>query len=351
MVAKRVIALVHNILPPYRVPLFNALSRANAGRFVVLLAQETHPNRSWRVPWEDVAFEVQRLRTVSFHVGDRGADISLWTSTILNRLQPTAVVVAGWDLPASWSTLVWARRRKVPAYAWVESWAGSGSLRGSITTWLRRVFLLQCRAAIVPGAAAATFVRHHVPGLRCVVAPNSVSFPVNRSSDMPTPPWSALFVGELSKRKGFDLILDAIPELLADFGQVTVAGNGPMASQVEALARRNSRVHYLGFLEGGSLHGAFRASSIVLVPSRKDPWPLVAAEALTAGRPVVLGPGVGSAPDLEQLAGSAAVRMDAADVGSLVRAARQARSQLVPIVAREAFQPGSVATRFLSVLN
>jgi glycosyltransferase involved in cell wall biosynthesis len=345
------IALVHNILPPYRVPLFNALSEANGGRFVLILARETHPNRSWRVPWENVAFKVHRLQTRSLHFGDRLVDVSIGTASALDSLKPTRIIVAGWDLPACWSALVWARRRGVPAYAWVESWAGSGSLRGPITTWLRKVFLAQCQAAIVPGAAAAAFVSQHAPNLRCVVAPNSVGIPVNHSMDPPKPPWSALFVGDLSERKGFDLLLKAIPELLSDFEHVTVAGDGPMASQVDALSRRNRQIRYLGFVEGGTLLAAIRASSVVLVPSRKDPWPLVAAEALTAGRPVVLGPGVGSARDLEQLAGRAAARMEAADVGSLASAARQARTQLVPIAAREAFQPVSVAARFLSVLN
>ena len=219
-----------------------------------------------------------------------------------------------------------------------------------MTEWLRKLFLLQCQSAIVPGVAAAAFVRQHVPNIRCVVAPNSVGFPVNRSFAVPLPPWSTLFVGELSRRKGFDLVLDAIPELLSDFVRVTVAGEGPQAYQVEAMARSNNQVRYLGFVEGASLHAAVTASSVVLLPSRKDPWPPVAAEALTAGRPVVLGTGVGSAPDLVRLAGDAAVTMEAANTTSLVSGARRARTQVVPMAAREEFQPISVAARFLSAL-
>jgi glycosyltransferase involved in cell wall biosynthesis len=347
-----VIALVHNILPPYRVPLFNALSTACRGDFAVLLTRETHGfNRSWRVPWEDVAFKVHRLRTVGFHVGGRAIDLSFGVGSALSSLNATAVIVAGWDLSASWSALLWARRRRVPAYAWVESTSASGSLRGPMSTYARRLFLRQCRGAIVPGVTAAAFVGELAPGLPWVQAPNAVNMPVNRAMREPQPPWSAIFVGELSKRKGFDIVLEAIPDLLADFAGLVVAGAGPLAGEIKAAAARDPRVRYLGFVEGENLVSAMNTASVVLVPSRQDPWPLVAVEALTAGRPVVLGPGVGSAADLEALAGNAVARVSALDGASLASAARRARTQVVPMSSREAFQPVLVAAHFLSILD
>ena len=120
---------------------------------------------------------------------------------------------------------------------------------------------------------------------------------------------------------------------------------------METLVKREPRVRWLGFVEGATLSSAMATASVILVPSRQDPWPLVAVEALTVGCPVVLGPGVGSAIDLRAIAGNAAVPMDAADVTSLVSAARLAKMQVVPIVAREAFQPGLVAARFLGILG
>ena len=96
---------------------------------------------------------------------------------------------------------------------------------------------------------------------------------------------------------------------------------------------------------------ALATASVVLVPSRQDPWPLVAVEALTAGRPVVLGPGVYSARDLEAVAGNSITQLSALDGTSLAVAARRARMQMVPMGSREAFQPSLIATRFLSILD
>ena len=285
------LVVVHNTLPPYRVPLFNALSAACNGEFVVVLTRDIdRSRRTWRVPWEDVQFSHRLLRTSGLHVGDRAIDISFGVASALAAAQPEALIVAGWNLFASWSALLWARRHRVPAYAWVESAAASGSLRGPVSSRIRRLFLEQCEAAIVPGIAAGEYVSELAPGLPWVEAPNSVDMPIHRAQSEPGPPWSAIFVGELSRRKGFDLVLQALPSLLSDFDEVTVAGHGAMADEIEAVARREPRVRYLGFVEGEPLVSAMHAASVVLVPSRRDPWPLVAAEALTAGRPVVLGP-------------------------------------------------------------
>ena len=160
------LALVHNILPPYRVPLFNAISEACHGEFLVLLTRETHGfRRSWRVPKEDIQFRVRRVRTIGFHLGERAVDLSFGVGAALTQAAPDTLVVAGWDLHASWSALAWARRRGVPAYAWVESGASSGALRGSVSTRARRLFLRQCRGAIVPGVAVANFVRELAPDM------------------------------------------------------------------------------------------------------------------------------------------------------------------------------------------
>ena len=60
--ATAMIVLVHNILPPYRVPLFNSISDQAEGGFHVLLQRENHPaRRKWTVPWDDVRFGYEML--------------------------------------------------------------------------------------------------------------------------------------------------------------------------------------------------------------------------------------------------------------------------------------------------
>src|ERR1019366_1380584 len=148
----------------------------------------------------------------------------------LDGLKPQAVVLGGWDVHACWAALRWARRRGVPLVACVESSQQSGLRRGVISSTIRHRFLSACSAAIVPGAAAEAFVRQLAPAIPCYHALNSVDSPDLRAIAEPPPQGAAVFIGELSQRKGVDLILAAAPHILQLFPRLIIAGDGPMRS-------------------------------------------------------------------------------------------------------------------------
>jgi glycosyltransferase involved in cell wall biosynthesis len=275
------------------VPLFNKLGQSLDGQLAVVLSRETHrKRRRWSVPWQDVSFQAELLRTVGIAHGERVFDVSFGVRRTLDRLSPEVVVLDGWDLSASWSSLRWCHRRAVPAVAWVESGVTTGSFRDPLSSLARRRFLDGCGAALVSGDGAAAFVNQLRPGLPTTVVRNAISLTALHALPAPTAE-SALFVGELSQRKGVDVLLEALPGLLQHLERVVIVGDGQLRPAVADAARRLERVHYLGYLEGPRLVDAFASAGVVVAPSRKDPAPLVASEALAAGRPLVLGPGGG----------------------------------------------------------
>ena len=84
-----------------------------------------------------------------------------------------------------------------------------------------------------------------------------------------------------------------------------------------------------------------------MAPSRKDPAPLVASEALAAGRPLVLGPGVGNADDLRRLSAEAVSVMTTASASELIGSVSKVLGRVVTPAARAAFTPRSCAEAFL----
>ena len=112
-------------------------------------------------------------------------------------------------------------------------------------------------------------------------------------------------------------------------------------------ARRLGKVHYLGYLEGRPLVDAFASASMVVAPSRKDPAPLVASEALAAGRPLVLGPGVANAGDLRRLSPEAVSVMTTASASDLISVVSKVLGRAVTPAARAAFTPRSCAQAYL----
>lgn len=338
------IVLFQRQLAPYRVSLFNSLSDALDGQFTLVLTRpDPTPNRLWTVPWSEVRFRVAVLRGHRLDIGRGTWELSRGVRATLGGLKPQAVVLGGWDVHACWAALRWARQRGVPLVGWVESSERTGLKRGVVSNTIRHRFLNACSTAIVPGAAAEAFVRQLAPALPCHHAPNSVDAPDLRAIDEPSLLGAAVFIGELSQRKGANLVLAAAADILELFPRLIIAGDGPLRPDVIALTSRLPGLEYAGFVEGPEKVRLFERSAVILIPSRRDPWPLVACEALVGLRPIVVGPGVGSLPDLQQVAGEAVAAMPTATPRDLVNAARQAKGRAVPPRLRTAFRPEAVA--------
>ena len=100
------------------------------------------------------------------------------------------------------------------------------------------------------------------------------------------------FAGRLVPEKGLQDVLRALPSLRRQHGAVlAVAGSGPHDAELRALARElrlGRGVRWLGFLDDAALAAFYRVVDVVVVPSRYEPFGIVALEAVAAGTPVVV---------------------------------------------------------------
>lgn len=88
-------------------------------------------------------------------------------------------------------------------------------------------------------------------------------------------------------QKGFDLLLEAWPLVLEKLptARLLIGGSGPESA---SLRRRSvPRVDFWGPLDRAGVAEMLRRSRVVVVPSRVEPFGIVALEAMAAGRPVV----------------------------------------------------------------
>ena len=115
---------------------------------------------------------------------------------------------------------------------------------------------------------------------------------------------AVLFVGRLSAPKGIFDLFDAIPRVIerhpeVRFVLVGVAESDDREPMLRAeVARRGvaERVTFLGSLEGRDKARAYVSSSLIVVPSWTEAFPLVIPEAMAAGLPIVVT-AVGAIPD------------------------------------------------------
>lgn len=109
-----------------------------------------------------------------------------------------------------------------------------------------------------------------------------------------------VFAGRLEEVKGVDLLLEGL-RLLSPEERPTlwIAGDGSQREQLERFARLHSLpVRFLGFQRNDKLPLYYSCADFLALPSRREPWGIVVAEAMACGLPVVLSEHVGARFDL-----------------------------------------------------
>ncbi len=98
--------------------------------------------------------------------------------------------------------------------------------------------------------------------------------------------------GRMMAQKGMDLLVEAVPMILHSYPEAKfiISGEGPEKDAVVRRAHEVGAVHairFAGALPRGEYTEVVRACDIVAMPSRNEPFGIVALEAWAAGKPVV----------------------------------------------------------------
>lgn len=100
-----------------------------------------------------------------------------------------------------------------------------------------------------------------------------------------------LFAGKMTRFKGIDVLLDACAQYSQEIPDAltVLAGDGDQRQALEAQARELGlgNVFFIGNVSQQELADLYRVADIDLVPSRREPFGLVAVEAMACGTPVV----------------------------------------------------------------
>lgn len=98
-----------------------------------------------------------------------------------------------------------------------------------------------------------------------------------------------LFVGELSFRKGADILRDILKDSPENF-TFNIAGNGEMSEEIKEICESKDNCIYHGFVQGKELAKLYSLSDVLILPSRAEGFPLVFHEAMANGLVIVDSP-------------------------------------------------------------
>jgi glycosyltransferase involved in cell wall biosynthesis len=312
------IVILTEIIAPYRIPVFNALAhRGGIDLHVIFLAATDKALRQWRIYTDEIGFSYQILPSWRWRLGRRSLLVNGGLRAALNAARADVILCGGYNHPALWRALWWARRRAVPFVLWTESNQRDQRSGRAVVEWLKRYFVRSCHAFSVPGKSSSAYLRILGASEQLIsTAPNAVDngFFSSRAAEtrgqavqfrakVRLPSRFILFVGRLVPEKGVFDLLAAYAKLESTLRSevgLVFAGDGASRKDIARRAEGISpgTVCFPGFAQREDLAGLYALAEALVLPTHSDPWGLVVNEAMACGLPIIVTSVAGCSADL-----------------------------------------------------
>ncbi|MGQ0560240.1 MAG: glycosyltransferase family 4 protein [Gemmatimonadota bacterium] len=294
------LALLTNFVPPYRVPLYEALER-EAGELTVFISTDMESNRLWQVDWRNL--DVVRQRTLTLHRQWRtaafteGYELHVPYDTIaqLRRYRPDAIITGEMGARSIQAAL-YGRVSRTPVILWAMLSDRLELMRNVIRQTARRWLVRNVDVIITNGAAGARyFLRMGVPDRKLLRVNQAIDLKPFLPLAIEKPPAEVshlLYVGSISERKGVAHLLTALNQWARAHPErsvsLTLVGDGALRPQLEAQpVAPNLERNWIGGVQYHELPAWYARGDILAFPTLGDEWGLVVNEALASGLPVL----------------------------------------------------------------
>lgn len=315
------VALVTNILTPYRKRFFDELDkqlRQMQSVFHVYVMTSDLPLRPWL--YDELKSDYTELMTGK-KILIKGQDIlvNLSVNSSLKAFHPDIVILAGsWTYPTSWLMMLRKLNQSTKYYFWVES----HNIRGMETISKRKIlfdlkkfFYLRFDGFCIPGKYASETVDSIVGnyGTRIHLANLVDDDFYEEANEMRVhskslrrkyclSPDKRIFItpARLISIKGIDLFFEQIKanNYISD-STFILAGEGPVKSKIKKIAEYYKLdIRLMGYCNQDIVREFYALADCFLLPSLLDPNPLTSIEASFSGLPLLVSRYVGNSPEL-----------------------------------------------------
>ncbi|MEQ8285990.1 glycosyltransferase family 4 protein [Thalassospira sp.] len=302
------VALLTNIVPPYRFNAYEALhihAKAAGGSLTVICTHHSEPQRNW--PLRDAQFGHQLLRGIHLRLGEnRLFSLPFGTLSTLNSIKPDSLILAGFGI-AHWQAQNWALKQAIPTILQFDGWSGSDKFYlNPARRYVRHSMVAKADGFIAAGSRGQNWFENYRADPHAIgAAPIPTSF--QSSPSMQNRPFSkrrydVLWCGRTTQAKGFDHFLE-IASSLAKAGtihKIGIVGSTDSAATAHAINECGlsgiTDIH--GQLPPEQLPTFLGDAKLCLFPSHNDAYGVGVVEAISCGAVALASPAVGCAPDL-----------------------------------------------------
>lgn len=297
------LAILTNILTPYRIPLFEHVSKRVQALRVFLMA-EREENRSWMIPAVELDTETLSGVHLKLYGSDTSVHINYGVIRALRHFKPDIILSGGFG-PANITALFYCKLASRPFVHWAHLHMRDGAERSITRRWLRHAMIRLADGAVAESSDARdAFVHYgaHADHVLTALMPLDVAHFHDRTAEIRKSPEGRalrdrlgkaviLSIGQLIRRKGIDELFEIYEAVLTSRpdASLLIIGEGPERAKYErrAFERGWQQVHFVGYVQTPDLPKYLAASDVFLFPTLFDPFGLVLSEAMAAELPVV----------------------------------------------------------------
>jgi glycosyltransferase involved in cell wall biosynthesis len=289
------IALLTNVLHPYRIPVLRELAK-RCDELRVFVSGDTAPVDGLRI-----------VRQKSLHWGEAWRHTHQFTDRLtihfpydtlprLREFQPEVIISGELGLRTLQAALYRNHMPESRLVIWATLSEYTEQGRGALRPILRRALLRTADSVLVNGASGFRYIRGFgAPAEKIFRVPQttdlsaSFALPSARSQSARR---RFLYVGRLIELKGILPVLQHFAAWAAAHPEknivISFAGDGPLRDQISTYPTPpNLDLRMLGFVDYSRLPEVYQDHGILLFPTLADEWGMVAVEAMAAGLPIL----------------------------------------------------------------
>ena len=314
------VALITNIPSPYRIPIFERISKkVNLTVYFTNLKKEgkkltiKDENREWNLnPDYKFKYKVLTGHTLEFKGVSYDVNWSVMSEITLDKYD--VVIVGGYSDFTSQMAFLLCKLRGIPIILWSGNTVNDNNLFRTLTNPITKFLIRRSDAFIAYGTKAKEYL------VSLGASPKKIFIAINlcnidffyeenerlkkdklllkKELNIKTR-YNILFVGRLIEIKCIEYLIDAykkLKEKREDVGLIIV-GDGPLREKLEKRCAGVNNIYFIKFVQPFQLPIYYCISDIFVLPSFFDRFGIVLSEAMASGLPIISTVKVGGSID------------------------------------------------------
>jgi glycosyltransferase involved in cell wall biosynthesis len=300
----RKVAILMNMPAPYRVDLFNELTKNPDYEITVIYSTMIEDNRKWEISKESLKhnYVFLKVKTIKFKykLHYKYVHIPFNIIKILKELNPDIIIGQEYN-PSVCLAFNWAKRNNKRYISWSDGTLNQERDISFVHRYLRKMICSNSEAFIASSTKTKEAQAFYGADERKIfLSILTMDLKKYLSTKDNYNNKNLIFVGRLVKGKGLDLLFHALRDVKNDF-ILNIIGDGEEEENLKKLAQELNiydKVNFLGFKQKDEIVKCYKESDIFVFPTRLDCFGLVITEAMCAGLPVIVSKYADGAYDL-----------------------------------------------------